>query len=314
MTDSGQREWIAMKAIHLWQGEDGSLQYISDSDNYVHSFMAGGRKVYLRLTSHLHRTRKQIEAELDFVSFLHQGGINVCLPVISVNGRTVEAAGDEDEPFFASVFEEASGEIFSLGTEAANRRHFRLRGHMLGQIHALSRSYIPTENRRRFRWDEDALFSQPEHYLPESEKVVWAEYHRLMEYLRGYLRSDKSFGLIHGDFGATNLRCRSDLLTVFDFDDCCYHWYLYDLAVTIYPHGWRRGAEGLLDALLEGYSEETEWDAHLKDELTYFYRLRQLYMFLNYAKKWGFSNLSAEQIKWFTQKRDNIAQGYVLHK
>ncbi|HYX72779.1 MAG TPA: phosphotransferase [Nitrososphaera sp.] len=314
MADSGKRERIAIKATHLWLGETASLQYVSDSDNYVYSFRASGRKLYLRLTSHLHRTQEQIEAELEFVSFLHQSGINVSPPVVSVNGRTVEVTGDENESFSACVFEEAKGEIFIFGSDEANRSHFRLRGRTLGQIHALSQSYTPSENRRRFRWDEDVLFSQMEHYLPRSEKVVWAEYHRLMEYLRSYPRSEESFGLIHGDFGATNLRCRSNLLTVFDFDDCCYHWYVYDLAITIYPHGWREGAEGLLDALLEGYSEEVEWEAHLRDDIIYFCRLRLLYMFLNYAKKWSFSNLSAEQINWLSKKRGNIVQGYVLHE
>src|SRR5918993_2424366 len=112
MADSGNRERIAIKATHLWQGETASLQYVSDSANYVYSFRASGRKLYLRLTSHLHRTQEQIEAELDFVSFLHQSGINVSPPVVSVNGRTVEVTGDENEPFSACVFEEAKGEIF----------------------------------------------------------------------------------------------------------------------------------------------------------------------------------------------------------
>jgi Ser/Thr protein kinase RdoA (MazF antagonist) len=314
MEDSGKRERIALNTALLWQAETASLQYVSDSDNYVYSFISQGRKLYLRLTSQLRRTQGQIEAELDFINFLHRGGINVSLPVTSVNGRTVETTGDENESFLACAFEEAKGESFSFGSDHANRRHFRLRGRTLGQIHALSRSYVPYGNRRRFTWEEDALFTQPEDYLPKSEKIVWAEYQRLMEYLHSYPRSHDSFGLIHGDFGATNLRCRSHQLTVFDFDDCCYHWYIYDLAIAIYPHGWREGAEGLLDALLEGYSEEIRLETDLRADIIYFCRLRLLYMFLHYAKKWGFSNLSAEQRKWFSQKRDNIAQGYVLHE
>lgn len=43
-----------------------------------------------------------------------------------------------------------------------------------------------------------------------------------------------------------------------------------------------------------------------------FCRLRLLYMFLTYAKKWGFSDLSDRQASWFARKRENIAIGYNL--
>jgi len=133
-----------------------------------------------------------------------------------------------------------------------------------------------------------------------------------MSWLRKFPKDEQSFGLIHGDFGATNYRYQDNRLTVFDFDDCCYHWFGYDLAITIYPHGWRKEAEALLGSLLEGYSKETVWDDRLTRDLMSFCRLRLLYMFLTYAKKWGFSDLSEQQASWFAQKRENIARGYKL--
>jgi Ser/Thr protein kinase RdoA (MazF antagonist) len=224
----------------------------------------------------------------------------------------VETIQHEDAPRFACVFEEAEGECFTFGSDEANRQHFRLRGRTLGRIHALARDYTPVEDSRRFRWEEEDLFRNIGRYLPQSEEMVWAEYSRLMEWLCAYPQDRETFGLIHGDFGPTNFRYRNGALTVFDFDDCCYHWYGYDLAVTIYPHGWRKEAKGLMESLLEGYSEEVRSGVHLRDELVQFCRLRQLYMFLNYAKRWGLTNLSDEQASWFAQKRDNIARGYML--
>jgi amicoumacin kinase len=131
-------------------------------------------------------------------------------------------------------------------------------------------------------------------------------------WLCAYPKDRDTFGLIHGDFGPTNFRYRNGALKVFDFDDCCYHWYGYDLAVTIYPHGWKKEAKGLMEALFEGYSEEVSSGVHMRKELDRFCRLRQLYMFLNYAKRWGFTNISDQQTSWFAQKRDNITRGYML--
>ena len=146
-------------------------------------------------------------------------------------------------------------------------------------------------------------------FLPKSEKIVWREYDALKERLRDYPKLDLTFGLIHGDFGETNYRCRDDRLNVFDFDDCCYHWFVYDLAVTIYPHGWRREGLQLLDWLLEGYSGNMQLSVTLIN-LTMFCQWRLVYMFLVYARKWGFENLSKQQAEWFAQKRENIARGY----
>jgi Ser/Thr protein kinase RdoA (MazF antagonist) len=119
--------------------------------------------------------------------------------------------------------------------------------------------------------------------------------------------------LIHGDFGETNYRFQGDRLTVFDFDDCCRHWFAYDLAVTIYPHGWRREGLQLLEHLLEGYAEKTSLNTTLA-ELTMFCQWRQIYMFLVYARKWGFNDLSPQQAEWFARKRENIVRGYEWRK
>ena len=127
--------------------------------------------------------------------------------------------------------------------------------------------------------------------------------------MQNYPKSNETFGLIHGDFGETNYRFQNEQLNVFDFDDCCYHWFVYDLAVSVYPHGWRKEGLRLLDYLLEGYAENMPLNIK-REEITLFCRWRMLYMFLVYAKKWGFENLTRQQSEWFARKRENIAQGY----
>ena len=312
MSDSTYREQIALEAAKLWRGESDSLEHVCDSENSVYSFIASEKRRFLRLTSSHHRSFSQIEAELDFIRYLHQGGVSVSLPLTSLNGLAVETVEGESHDFLACVFEKAEGEPFVFNSHEANMRHFRLRGRTLGRIHALAKNYAPSANSRRFAWDEDDCLLNAENYLPQSESVVWAEYHRLMDWLGKIPKDGQSFGLIHGDFGATNYLYKDNRLCVFDFDDCCYHWFAYDLAITIYPHGLRKEARSLLDSLLEGYCEENVWDSRLTSDLMDFCRLRLLYMFLTYAKKWGFSDLSDQQASWFAQKRENIIGGYKL--
>lgn len=41
-----------------------------------------------------------------------------------------------------------------------------------------------------------------------------------------------SYGLIHNDFNDGNFTVDydNDNITAFDFDDCCYFWFMYDIA------------------------------------------------------------------------------------
>ncbi len=310
--DSTQIVATAIAAVELWRGEASSLRHVSDFINHVFTFISSGERRFLRLTPGVHRERTQIEAELDFIVYLHGHGVSVCLPIASTGGRMVEELTAEGSPLFACVFEEAVGETFTFGSQETNLEHFRLRGRTLGRMHALAKGYTPPGNRRRFQWYEDTLFRDVGAYLPRSEKVVWAEYHELTEWLAARPHDRDTFGLIHGDFGRTNFRHAGGNLSVFDFDDSCYHWFAYDLAVTIYPHGRRERAGFMLESLLEGYTAETATSPPQVAELIKLCRFRQLYMFLHYAKTWGLTNLSTRQRGWFDQKRDDMTRGYTL--
>ena len=180
MSDSTYREQLALEAAKLWRGESVSLRHINDSENHVYSFIASEKRRFLRLTSSHHRSLSQIEAELDFIRYLHQGGVSVSLPLASLNGLAVEKMSGASHDFLACVFEEAEGEPFAFNSHEANMKHFRLRGQTLGRIHALATKYAPSANSRRFAWDEDDCILNAESYLPQSESVVRAEYRRLM--------------------------------------------------------------------------------------------------------------------------------------
>lgn len=302
-------EKIANSAARMWFDSAISLQQISISANYVFSFFDAGKRRFLRLTPESERTKNQIAAELDFVIYLRQNGVNAALPIKSASGLLIEEINFGGNRLFACVFEEAEGEQFRFDSAELPEEHFRLRGKTLGEIHTLSRNYSPAHNRRRFAWDEDILLIETERFLPESETIVWKEFLKLKEQLQRFPKSSETFGLIHGDFGETNYRYRNKRLNVFDFDDCCYHCFAYDLAVSIYPHGWRKEGLQLLDSLLEGYGEKTDLSFSLA-EITMFCQWRLIYMFLVYAKKWGFKDLTTQQIEWFRLKRENISRGY----
>jgi Ser/Thr protein kinase RdoA (MazF antagonist) len=59
--------------------------------------------------------------------------------------------------------------------------------------------------------------------------------------------------MIHADLHQGNLLVNGQFMTVIDFDDAGFGWYLYDLAVALTHQEDRPGFQKLQDALLRGY-------------------------------------------------------------
>ena len=82
---------------------------------------------------------------------------------------------------------------------------------------------------------------------------------------------EDDYGLVHFDFSGGNYHIDMETgnIKVFDFDNCMYCWYMFDLAnLWIHGEGWRRGEKdskrrmaymrGYFDTILRGYRTETD--------------------------------------------------------
>jgi amicoumacin kinase len=71
-----------------------------------------------------------------------------------------------------------------------------------------------------------------------------------------------SYGLVHGDLHHGNFFVEESKITAFDFDDCCHHWFAYDLAVPWFtlcgefrPLGVAFNEDQLFGIFLDGYAK-----------------------------------------------------------
>jgi len=98
-------------------------------------------------------------------------------------------------------------------------------------------------------------------------------------------KDPKEFGLVHGDFLFSNYFFDDDNnITVFDFDECEYSWYMYDIAVCMYYYllgadpreldSKIKEAEDMLYYLLLGYVEQCEVDLICLKNMDLLFRLR----------------------------------------
>ena len=275
-----------MEALAHW-AEDTLPEFLQKVENFVYEFNWEGQTYVLRLTAGTHRSQAQVEAELDWMRHLAEHGVPVVRPVPDRDGCLVRVVKGEAGSFSACVFTKATGDRFTLETATPEALSALSRewGRLFGRMHRLARTYQPPPGgARRFRWDEERRFRDALDWLPAEDREGIAEYHRVREWLADLPEPAEAFGLIHADGHAGNFLVEDERLTLFDFDDCCYCWFAFDLAMPIYysqrnpavPDWGEPHRRRLLDGVLEGYAREHALDAAWIDRIWSFLRLRRL--------------------------------------
>ncbi len=254
-----------------------------------------GKKFVLRVSALGDRTEQEYLAETEFVHYLAAGGAAVADVIPSVNGRIVEVVdtgSSSETSVFLSLFEYAKGMLlcdngYRYRDGAPIEEYFYNTGKTLGKIHALSKRFAPAnpDCRRASYFDKynkdyiESLIPDTSGTFTDLKNAIAA---RLSEFQK--LPTDsQSFGLVHFDYsdGNYHIDMKTGDITVFDFDNCMYCWYMFDLA-NLWTHGegWCRYEPDVakrdafmkhyFDTILEGYRSETPVAQSLVEQLPLF--------------------------------------------
>lgn len=270
---------LVAAAASQWHAT-GQTTLLDDVTNFVYAFEGPAGRAILRLTHSSHHTEDEIIAELDWVNFLARNGVSVCRPVPSHNGRLTEICPVSGSYFVATAFEYAPGRfIDSDNPEEWNPRFFRLFGKIIGKMHAATKHYAATHlKQQRPQWHEDDLLRKAGDYLPADQKPAAAELEKLLARFGAMPPTPDSYGLVHGDLNPTNFFVQNGQITLFDFDDCAYNWFINDIAVAMPMYssqfstaGWEAPFIEFFQQFMRGYSEENHlepiWLDYLPDSL-----------------------------------------------
>jgi Ser/Thr protein kinase RdoA (MazF antagonist) len=286
LAQARERFDIAENCIHLLDG----------FESFMYEFEREDGEFILRLAHSLRRTPELIQAEVDWINYLAVGGASVARAIYSHAGRLVEQIEDGQGGYFlATAFVKARGTPpWEYGW---NQRLYETYGALLGRMHALSKDYMPGASiSTRPQWD-DPINLDVMAYLPPTEKLVDKRFQELMDYLRGLPRERESYGLIHQDAHGMNLLVDAQgTITLFDFDDCVYSWFVNDIAIVLfYIAMWKTDQPDFirefLRAFLTGYSRENHLDPIWLNEIPYFLKLRELDMYAMIYRSFDVENL-----------------------
>jgi Ser/Thr protein kinase RdoA (MazF antagonist) len=232
------------------------------------------------------RSREDFLAEVEYVRYLFEHGGSVSDVVSSRKGKLLEEITHHDHTIFVCLFKKAKGKMlvenhYRYRAGAPITEYYYNCGKVLGKLHQLSKSYTPVHPRQHFFDRFNASYIDK--LIPGSLSLLKEKMVELLKTLEELDRDRESFGMIHFDYGDGNYSIDFDngQITVYDFDNSCFGWYMYDLAdAWINGVGWiqfepdagkrQKFMEDYFATVLEGYRSETKIENSMLDKLSLF--------------------------------------------
>ncbi len=287
---------------------DGSIHPLDGFESFIYEYERRNETGILRIGHSLRRGRTLVQAEVDWLNYLADGGAAVARLITSDNGKMVEVVEDgEGGEFVAAAFSKAPGRTpWEVGWTPERWQSY---GRLIGRVHALSKTYLlPEPGRRRPEWDDDSM-QEVERNLPETEALAVQKYQELVDYLRCLPKDGESYGLVHYDPHEANLLMDdAGQLTLIDFDDCAYCWYVYDIAIVLfYSSMGQEDKQAFIDAVmppfLRGYSQETCLASRWLAEIPYLLKQREIDLYAVIHRSFDVEDIDNPWVVRFMQGR-----------
>jgi len=213
------------------------ITFVRKMENIVFSCQSPSGKVYLRLTTPLRRKKPEILAEIQWIEHLAKSGLHVPKIISDKEGQKVVSITDGTQHYEAVVFSEIKGEHPKEETVITPQFLQKL-GAIMGKMHEASIGYP-----RSFReeWShERGIRHALEAAKISNDKRLSTQFKKAIAWIESLPRNATNYGLVHADLGALNMFIGDDeTIGIIDFDDSCYHWFAFDLAIILFSMAGR---------------------------------------------------------------------------
>ncbi|WP_247897864.1 phosphotransferase enzyme family protein [Paenibacillus pabuli] len=252
----------------------------------------GCESLILRVSFMPDRKREDYIAELEYVRYLFEHGASVSNVVSSKKGHLFEEITYDEHTFFICMFVKAKGKLlvenhYQYREGVSLTEYYYDSGKVLGKMHQLSKSYVPIHSRHHFldKYNTEYI----ERLVPESYSLLRSKMVELLQAVQELGSSQETLGMIHFDYNDGNYSIDFDTgqITVYDFDNSCFGWYMFDLAsLWINGVGWiqfepeadkrKQFMDEYFQTVLAGYTSETQVSDAMLEKLPLFIQVSLL--------------------------------------
>lgn len=267
--------------------ERKQLYFVGGFENYIYGFDRDEKSYVVRISHSSHRDLEDIKSELDFVFYLAQNGAKVSMPITTISNQLVEKIDASDGSYFViSAYTKAEGR--PPKSQDLNEELLFNYGKTVGQFHKLTMNYVPSEGlKKRYAWYQDQLLVEAKAYLKDEDLVILERLNELMESIKSIPTNASNYGLIHTDVHMGNFFIKDNQLTVFDFDDASYQYFISDIAIFLFYLLWftkeedrTSNATYYMTHFLKGYQSEYQLSKYDFLTIDKFLKLREIVLYL----------------------------------
>lgn len=197
--------------------------------------------------------------------------------------------------------------------------HFAELGEITARMHRHAGAWAPPPGFSRFRWDYDAAFGAEARWGrwqdgigvgPAEQEILGRLDRALRRRLAAFGDGPDRFGLVHADTRLANLLVDGGAVSVIDFDDCGFSWYLYDLGTSVSFFEHEPQVPALVDSWLSGYRRVLPLAAADEAEIWTFILYRRLLLVAWIGSHQG-ADIAAELGSDYTQGSCELAEQYL---
>jgi Ser/Thr protein kinase RdoA (MazF antagonist) len=294
-----------------------TLLNVSENATYLVEDPDQGPSV-LRVHRLGYHTTPEIESELAWMDALRaEAGVRTPRVLAAPDGRRVIAATDP-----------ASGERrdcvrfeYLPGREPAGHdtAHFAELGEITARMHTHARQWVRPSWFTRFHWDYEAAFGAQPRWgrwqdgvgVGPAERAVLGRLDAtLAARLAAFGAGPERYGLVHADTRLANLLVDDGAVSVIDFDDSGFSWFLYDAgtAVSFFEH--EPHVPALIDSWLSGYRRAAPLAAADEAEIWTFILMRRL-LLVAWIGSHAAVDIARELGAGYTRDSCDLAEAYL---
>jgi Ser/Thr protein kinase RdoA (MazF antagonist) len=235
---------VAEAALHHYGLSDQRIWcMINHSENVTYRVddPETGRTAVLRVHRPGYHSRAAIESELDWLTDLaKRTTVSTAAIVPTQDGARVVSTDVRGEPRYAVLFAFVPGAAPDEASLSA--ADFATLGAITARMHRHARDWRRPAGFTRFLWDwRHSLGAEPRWGRwqdgigvgPAEEAVLGPAAELVRDKLAEYGTASDRFGLVHADLRPANLLVDGDQISVIDFDDSGFSWFLYDFAAAV---------------------------------------------------------------------------------
>jgi Ser/Thr protein kinase RdoA (MazF antagonist) len=307
-----EREIVKQRLGDILGG--GLMDIVPASDGFHNQVLIINKKMVARISSQNSKARNDLETELDLLMALDKAGVQVAKPITLMGHDRIIALEADNNAYWLTFFQHTAGRPVDVSNvNEWNNVFFHEWGKQIAAMHnvntgELDRPVYLDSVEKNTRPMNDWLKRRHEHLL--SQMVNWK-------------RRTETFGLIHNDLHQGNFHLNENGLIFFDFDDCAYHFYAHDLAVSIYHALWTGTAfhpesksfpVDFLSSLLTGYATSRRLTSEMYDQLLICLQMREVYLYALFVAEWNKDEMMVWQIDKLQELEENIKSNIIPYK